>query len=856
MTALAALLTLATLAQPAPDRSDSEARPAPASVIPPKLIEAPKGLEGVPARRDLGRTLVVMLTIDTEGRASDVTIERGLGEPWDSLVVRAIEAARFAPATRAGEPVAVRIRWPVELPYSVTPRGLDRRAPEPTPTVGDAFIAGRLTERGTRTPLVGVAVILDDGALSAVTDEDGNFRFDNLVPRRYKLFVPPAEHAPIERVVRAPTDLGTLRLQRTGRRDYGTVVLAPSNDASRVVVPVERAREIPGNSGDPVKVVEVLPGAARPASAGPAAGQLVVRGSAPEDTLFYIDGMPLFQLYHFGNVYSVIQDEFVGDVDFRPGGFSSEYGDATGGWLGVSLAQLPTDGPHGNVDINIYHAATLITVPVSDAWTVGGSFRRSYIDAILPAVIPEDSGFAFTAAPRYYEYQVRADYVPSPRVNLRLIVFGSDDDLAAILDDPSDDDPTSQGFSLYRSFHQIQGRLDWTLTDDLTLELGLATSYQRLNIKPSTRTEFDLTFDPVTLKATADYRVSDRVRLRVGNWSTVTRFKVDATLPPPTKEGAVPSPISSQPPIEALTDGFETQLALWSELIWDVSDPVRLTFGYRSELYLGDHDSAISVDPRVVARWSPGERTSLTLAAGLYSQAPAPDEWSESFGTTTLGLERAVQTSVGWSQRWTDWLNIDLTVFYKHLFDLVTPNDEFGGDVYTNEGSGSVIGGEALIRVRADILDSWIAYTISRSRRVDAPGEPERPFSFDQTHVLSLVAGLDLGSGWRAGLRFRYTTGNPFTPLTSAYYDSRADVYVPRAAAAPLSQRVDDFIALDLRIAKTWTFETWQLEWYLELNNATNRQNVEFVSYTYDYSERQDVTGLPITPSLGLRAKF
>jgi hypothetical protein len=37
---------------------------------------------------------------------------------------------------------------------------------------------------------------------------------------------------------------------------------------------------------------------------------------------------------------------------------------------------------------------------------------------------------------------------------------------------------------------------------------------------------------------------------------------------------------------------------------------------------------------------------------------------------------------------------------------------------------------------------------------------------------------------------------------------------------------------------------------------VTNHGNVEGYGYSYDYRVRQPVTGLPILPSLGVRASF
>ena len=65
-----------------------------------------------------------------------------------------------------------------------------------------------------------------------------------------------------------------------------------------------------------------------------------------------------------------------------------------------------------------------------------------------------------------------------------------------------------------------------------------------------------------------------------------------------------------------------------------------------------------------------------------------------------------------------------------------------------------------------------------------------------------------------------------------------------------------DFFQLDLRADKRFTYRTWILSAYLEVQNATNRKNPEDVAYNHDYSERGWLTGLPLFPSFGVRAEY
>ena len=43
---------------------------------------------------------------------------------------------------------------------------------------------------------------------------------------------------------------------------------------------------------------------------------------------------------------------------------------------------------------------------------------------------------------------------------------------------------------------------------------------------------------------------------------------------------------------------------------------------------------------------------------------------------------------------------------------------------------------------------------------------------------------------------------------------------------------------------------------YLDVLNVYNAQNEESVRYSYDFSEKEAVTGLPIFPNLGIRGEL
>jgi hypothetical protein len=64
------------------------------------------------------------------------------------------------------------------------------------------------------------------------------------------------------------------------------------------------------------------------------------------------------------------------------------------------------------------------------------------------------------------------------------------------------------------------------------------------------------------------------------------------------------------------------------------------------------------------------------------------------------------------------------------------------------------------------------------------------------------------------------------------------------------------FNALDLKITKQRTFDTWRLSLYLEVLDVYDSRSPEDVTHSADYRERAYARGLPPFPLLGLRGDF
>ena len=79
---------------------------------------------------------------------------------------------------------------------------------------------------------------------------------------------------------------------------------------------------------------------------------------------------------------------------------------------------------------------------------------------------------------------------------------------------------------------------------------------------------------------------------------------------------------------------------------------------------------------------------------------------------------------------------------------------------------------------------------------------------------------------WRLGARYRYGSGNPYTPVVNRIYDLSSREFVPVYGERD-SARLPLLKSLDIKIDKDYVYDKWTLTAYLDIQNATYSRNVE-----------------------------
>ncbi len=831
-----------------PPKPSDQTQPA-APVTPPVLThfenaEYPK--QALDA--NLEGKVVLVLDIDATGAVTKATVPNPIGHGFDEAAVAAARKFVFEPAKRAGTPIPVRIRYTYN--FTLTPAAPEERVPAKT-------LEGHVLAASTNAPIVGASVVAtgSDGVAHRVeTEADGSFGLYDLPPGKYHLVVSSTGftgQTTDEEIVPGQATVIVFRLVVESSGEEVTVRgTRPPREVTRVTLEQRELTRIPGTNGDALRSILNLPGVARPPGL---AGLLIVRGTAPQDTLVSIDGTPIPIVYHFGGLSSVVPSEYLDRIDFYPSNFSAQYGRAVGGIIDVGMREANTDGKyHGLAQVDFIDGRVLAHGPIANTgWDFAIGGRRSWVDVWLKPVL-EQTGAGVTTAPVYYDYQAMVEKKWSKDQSLRFLFFGSDDRLDILLKTVNASDPAlGGGISDHTGFWRIQGRYRNKLSQDTELKVTPAWGEDFLDINLGDNF-LKIDSHPLSLRAEVSQRVEKGVTANVGMDLLYAAYTVSARFPPLPRPGEPASgPFLARPPIETNSSATLSLPALYTELEISPWKGARIVPGVRL-----DYTSSTGrwdVAPRVNARQDVhGDfpRTTLKGAVGVFFEPPQPQQTDPIFGQPGLVSEHAVQYDVGVEQEITRHVEANVDAYYSQLDDLVVTG-------YHNEGKGRVFGVDTLIRWKPDArFFGWLAYTISRSTREFPPYFLEQLSQFDETHILTVLGSYRLGRGWEFGARFRLVSGYMYTPNGYGFYDENASSYLALPQYPPFQSRLPFFQQLDLRVDKTWKFRTWQLGAYLDVLNVYNAGNPAGISYNYNFTAHTYANDLPFLPSFGLRAEF
>ena len=723
------------------------------------------------------------------------------------------------------------------------------------------IISGRIFDAKNNEPVPFANVVIQGTTVGSASDLDGNYSIENLEPGLYNLEVSFIGYKnQIEYEVQvfnnkpANVDFGMeedSKTLETVEVKAEAFVKKEESPVSLRTIGVNEIERTPGGNRDISKTIQSLPGVA---SSVAFRNDIIIRGGAPNENRFYLDGIEVPNINHFatqgssGGPVGLINVNFIREVDFYSGAFPSNRGNALSSVLDFKMKDPRTDRIGGNFTLGSNDAGITIEGPIAKNHSFMFSYRRSYLQFLFRAL-----GLPFL--PTYDDFQLKYKARLSEKDILTVVGLGAIDQFSLNLDANETED---QRYLL----NVLPVNEQWNYTIGANWKHFNENGYTELvasrNMLNNTAVKYRSNVeDPDSLLLDYDSQeMENKLRFennwRKNGWKLNYGVGYEYARYTNSTETRVVAPTG-----QIFAKDFNSAIDLHKWAAFGqvskafVNGRLQASLGIRFDGNSYSDEMAKTYEtasPRFSLSYAFAPRWSLNFNTGRYFQLPAYTVmgFRDNAGTLVnrqnglkyIGINHFV-AGVEWLSKFN--MKVSVEGFYKMWEDypflvrdsitLANLGSDFGvigNDEVTSTAEGRSYGAELLIQQKLyKGFFGILAYTFVRSEFEDRNGDFV-PSSWDSRHLVTLTFGKKFKYNYELGIRWRFLGGTPYTPYDvglsaqTRVWDLNQSALVDYTRLN--SERVGNSHILDIRVDKKWYFKKWALNLYLDVQNVYNFQ--------------------------------
>ncbi len=724
--------------------------------------------------------------------------------------------------------------------------------------------SGQIIDEKTQYPLEGSSVILEGTNIGVITDANGYFTFENVPAKSYNIqatylgYESQTLYNVIVKSVGTPSLLFKLN---EASEALDEIILSKSSFRTSKETPLSTqsfsAVEIetyPGGNNDIAKVAQSLPGISP--SIGGFRNDFIIRGGAPNESVYYLDGVEIPNINHFstqgsaGGPVGMLNVAFIREVTLSSSAFGAEYDNPLSGVLAFEQREGNDQKYSGNVRIGASEAGATFNGPLfkrgkeRSNTTLMVSARRSYLQFVFALV-------GLPIRPDYWDYQWKLNHKIDERNSLTFIGLGSIDDFSVVAPDDFD--------------VEQQAALETApIIEQRTITLGLTWKHKFKNGTGQVNTTLSTNRLKNVFSQYQDNENKTGILFRNDSKEQETKLRVHATQY--IKDWKVSYGLNVQQSVYTNnTDdvvgglGYETAIdfakyGFFGKLSRSfANNRLSLALGLRSDADSFTNGSTLidNLSPRLSASYMLNESSSwkLNASVGRYFKIPT---------YTMLGFQNNSGEFINKSNRYTqsdhyvfgveynlspsarftvEAFRKDYSQYPVSVLDGVSlANKGAGFEVLGNEavvdtGSGLSKGIEVLFQQKlSNNFYGILAYTLFSSE-FSGIDNVRLPSVWDSGNLLTFTGGYKLPKNWEVSLRYRYAGATPFAPTdTAATLITYPQVIIDYSRLG--ENKLSTFKQGDFRLDKKWNFEKLSFNFYIEIQNFLAQENPRPDEYT------------------------
>ncbi len=624
-----------------------------------------------------------------------------------------------------------------------------------------------------------------------------------------------------------------------------------------------------GGETDIFRTLQLLPGIKQ---VNELSSGLYVRGGSPDQNLYLLDGVIVYNPAHLGGFLSVFNSDAIKDIKIMKGAFPAEYGGRLSSVLDMTMKEGTRERITVAGGISLISSRLTVEGPISDKSSFMISGRRMYLDLITKLATGENSD----DVPVYYFYDLnmKVNYEISPSDKLFLSGFLCED----VLREP----PSSDGnFDIFWGNKTANLRWMHIVSNNLFTNFSLIYTNYRFGTdiydkeRPADMFKSKSHIEDIMLRGEAQYFPDDKHKIKMGVETIWHNFLSDLNI------GVDINDDFQNFFREKNISTLEASIYLQDE--WDVNDVLNLNIGARGFYF--QEGNYFQFEPRLSASYKVEDDIHINASLALAHQflhlivrndiALPTDLWFPSTDKVmpskswqgVLGVEHLIENG--------KYL-FSAELYYKDMQNLLEYKDStnFSLGIPFEEqftsGRGEAFGIELFLNKRAGNLTGWIGYTLSFTKRYFDELNNGKMFypRYDRTHDVNIVLTYTIGESWELGAAWYYGTGQAYTmptgtyrfePLDGAgYYEEKYQFSEKNGIRLPAFHKLD----LNFMYKFKWFDAPFQLS--INLYNVYNHKNpfAWYIDEVYSpdgMSSKKvlkQITLFPFIPTIGLSFKF